>query len=1058
MPGTLLIGNATATFTHAGATALKIATAFQFEAKASGVVEELWFRTSSVENAGTTKLVLGIYAEGTEAPTGKPLGSGSLEESPLKASEWLKVAGLKIPVTKGTKYWLAALADGGTINYNTSVLTLGTPDAKSVTEHEVLEENTWGANLKTGPVGFQGLGTENKFAPLIVLDSFKRANEKPLSNSGKWSALFGFPSTGEVLEENWKNSVAETTVPYWNAREFKEPEISVKIAAPAGANANIIYLLACMSSPTTAEKSYYFLETNVTATGLSENNFKLYKTVKGTNTELAKKEKVKIEVGDSLGLQVSNGLVIAWHKTGAGVWEEIIAIADSTFTSGFVGMGGNATNARLSNFTVGATQTLSASLSFIGKVSRSISKSLSATLTFIGSLKRRILHRLRAIFYLPSFPANEILNPSFEYDVVGATPAWWKESTTGSPTEKTFRVSNGWSALGNNSLFIAATLNGSAGEQRMGLAAPTGLLAQARTQSKETWKVTAVINIIALPPFTQMVCELVFRDEQVHYLGSGGTSLNIFTTGEKVIELSGTAPAGSFECDLFPYARTNSTEANGKVEYYIDKISVSRKEQYTDGDQVGYRWAGTPGNSFTYSHSLFGQKMLHQLPASLTFLGKLLPIAQIIRKLEATLSFVGAIPKYVVHTTQATLSTTASLPRIIAYTLTASWTPLGTLRRYTMLTQTAALSFAGTLKSVTMRKISATITFVGSLPRSILHRVSSTLNPEGALNRGILHDLVGNLSFVGSIPSRITRPLAGTITFVGSIVSRTTIRVQSAALSFSGLIRSNVTKNLEAALSTAGTPRRNIVYALSAKLTFLGLIKFSGDFVHRIVASVNFSGVLPRSTRRTLAASASFSGSLGQSLVYRIRAALGTIGGLERAISHQLIGALTVSGKTPRIILQRLTASLGVISTLPKIISQRLRAMLEFAGFLESHLIVPPVHPVTPIFLRSIRGPDELTYHLNIPALTLQTPRIVPDELVRSELVSHITERSPSNFEKYVVSPKAHLRLANGQTKLSINSMLASVSSTLAKMRNQTVLVAYNQDHNPIEVSESYDG
>lgn len=738
---------------------------------------------------------------------------------------------------------------------------------------------------------------------------------------------------------------------------------------------------------------------------------------------------------------------------------------------------------------------------------------LKAGLTFIGTLKRKTLNKFRAIFYLQNFPANEILNPSFEYDVVGATPAWWKESVTGAPTEKTFLVSEAWSAIGKNSLKIAATLNGSAGEQRIGAISPAGNAAPARTKSGETWNATAVVNVISIPAHMGVTVELAFRSEEpaIHYLGTGGGATStILTTGEHIVEISGVAPKESFECDLFLYGKTTSTEANGHIEYYIDKIGVRRSTGYADGDLIGYSWAGKPGNSITDSRLPLGEKTIHKLSSSLSslglfdrnilrqltatltpsgmlqriighllavtlsFLGSLRSMA--IKNFEASLVLIGLIQRrithaltalltlstqlldYIIYRFMASLSFVGTLPRRFEFikSFTASLGVGGTLQRYVALTQTAELHSVGSLGSGITRRLSAALTFAGFLPRNILRRISPTLGPEGSLDRNISHALAGKLTFIGSITFRTIHMLSGVVSFTGSIASRTTTRVQSAALSFSGSIRSGAIKNFEAALSTAGGLRRNVVYILSAKLTFLGLIKFGGDFVHRIVASVNFSGVLPHSTRRTLAASAGFSGSLERSLVYRLKAALGTIGTLQKVALHKLVGALTFSGKTPRIISQRLTASLGVIGTLPKVISHRLRAMLEFVGFLESHLIILPVHPVTPVFLRSIDGPDKLTYHLSIPTLTLQTPRIVPDELVRSELASYITERSPSNFEKYVVSPKAHLRLANGQTKPSINSMLATVSSTLAKRRNRTVLVAYDQDHNPIEVSESY--
>jgi hypothetical protein len=156
----LLVGDGTATYSVGDQTGAGREESFQFTAKSSGTVEELLFRTNGTANTGVTALVLAVFAENGGKP-GEVLGRGTASGTPATSS-WIKVTGLSVAGTAGTKYWLVALPVGsGFVHYNVaSALNVGTGNLESVARGlaGATAESSWEA-YNQGPVGFQANGS-----------------------------------------------------------------------------------------------------------------------------------------------------------------------------------------------------------------------------------------------------------------------------------------------------------------------------------------------------------------------------------------------------------------------------------------------------------------------------------------------------------------------------------------------------------------------------------------------------------------------------------------------------------------------------------------------------------------------------------------------------------------------------------------------------------------------------------------------------------------------------------------------------------------------------------
>jgi hypothetical protein len=248
----------------------------------------------------------------------------------------------------------------------------------------------------------------------------------------------------------------------------------------------------------------------------------------------------------------------------------------------------------------------------------------------------------------------------------------------------------------------------------------------------------------------------------------------------------------------------------------------------------------------------------------------------------------------------------------------------------------------------------------------------------------------------------VIRAQTAKLTFAGSIASRSSTRIQTASLNFTGSMRAQTLKILEAAFMFAGTSRRNILFQFAAALIMVSNLR-----------------------RKTL---------------YAFEAALSFVSGLTPVRS---------------VIIQALRATLELSGQARRNIVQVLRGALSFIGFLPRN--DHNKQQAGAVFLRLVRGPDQLTHRIQTHTLTLKMQPIRPDRLVRFKPAANITELSPGTFREDLLSPLAQLYPESGLTLFSIESYLPNDDPTLIKMRNQTVLITYDElSHTVLEVSKSY--
>jgi hypothetical protein len=192
------------------------------------------------------------------------------------------------------------------------------------------------------------------FPTVTVLDSFKRPNENPLSNSGKWKEFFPSGSNkGDISSEHWETILASRAEgAYWQPIEFSNPGVAVQWVEKVTDN-TYWELWACIAHPTSASLNGYVLK--LKQEGGGKFAVELEKCVANSFSELAKTTGVTFAVGDRFGLSVQESKVIAWRKKGGGAWEELISKADSTYTTGFVGFVAEAGFGNIVNFEAGST-------------------------------------------------------------------------------------------------------------------------------------------------------------------------------------------------------------------------------------------------------------------------------------------------------------------------------------------------------------------------------------------------------------------------------------------------------------------------------------------------------------------------------------------------------------------------------------------------------------------------------------------------------------------------------------------------------------------------------
>lgn len=627
----------------------------------------------------------------------------------------------------------------------------------------------------------------NYFSNLLLLDSFKRAEEKVLSNKGKWTKLHLAVTAGQVVSERYSASTPSGSGEdgaYWNPAEYAEPFVSVGIIQQWLSGGPRLY--ACLKEPGTGEESGYRVRLeNVVG---SESTLYLERIDKGVVTVLAEAlfPITYLATSDRLGLLVASGKVTAWRQAeGKGEPIPLLEASDSTYTVGFIGIGckskeplGN--GGSLINFEVEAVyvhglkratvHALQAAASFKGTLERRAARAASAGLSFAATLPRRTVHGLSAA-----------LSPS----------------GTLRRTYEQFRAS-----LSPEGALLRATVHGLSGKV-------TFLGTLPRTAGHA---LTASLSFLGVLP-RRVVHE---------------HSASVSSAGTLQRSISHRIPAGlSFLVSLA------STAARSLTATLTPSGVLPRNPTH--------RLPATLTPSFLRVTG----KVTHQLRASITPEGTL--TIRTAALLSATLSFAAALPRHTAHRLSSSLSFLVSLvPRLLAIIvrLTASLSPSAALQRNTVHPLQAMVSFSTSLMEDTVyplfaslsfaatltkrfgfvKRLEASLSFTGTLRRSAIRRLEAVLSAAGSLSSATRHGLVASASFAGSLPRRTIRPVVAVLTLSGTLHVSSFVKQLGAVLSPTVVLQRGTGHGFVAMLKAAGALQRTTTKRLAARLGLAGVL------------------------------------------------------------------------------------------------------------------------------------------------------------------------------------------------------------------------------------------
>lgn len=206
--------------------------------------------------------------------------------------------------------------------------------------------------------GGSGGGMDGALAALELRDSFAR-NETPLSAAGAWEALFWDSATTYKTgraETGWGpyDTFANVDGAFWAKSSFTDSGSGDAVAATQRGNPTIseryFSLWLDMPKPGTV-KSGYELRFTENATALTY-EVTLARWVSGTRTVLGTKTGYLLPLGSSFAIVAKAGTVSAWTKTGS-EYTQLLAAADTTYNSGYVGLEGSGNILRLTEFKAG---------------------------------------------------------------------------------------------------------------------------------------------------------------------------------------------------------------------------------------------------------------------------------------------------------------------------------------------------------------------------------------------------------------------------------------------------------------------------------------------------------------------------------------------------------------------------------------------------------------------------------------------------------------------------------------------------------------------------------
>lgn len=189
--------------------------------------------------------------------------------------------------------------------------------------------------------------------------------------------------------------------------------------------------------------------------------------------------------------------------------------------------------------------------------------------------------------------ANQVLNPSFEYDTPGAAPVGWVNGGNEGKTNSVFEVVSTWAVSGERSLLIQSPLLADARET-------TAVTGPWPVTPGESWFALGTVNVLSTVGDPHCYVEVLFYNGS-SFVGAG-TTAEANTPGIYGLDGVFTVPVGAdrMYLQITTIGATSKEESSIRVE--VDAVMAAPGTTvgtYSDGDTPGYVWRGTKGDSVT---------------------------------------------------------------------------------------------------------------------------------------------------------------------------------------------------------------------------------------------------------------------------------------------------------------------------------------------------------------------------------------------------------------------------------------------------------------------------
>ena len=183
--------------------------------------------------------------------------------------------------------------------------------------------------------------------PLVILDTFNRANENPLSLAGRWgNGILGNSERSlRVVSNQCGSDRTGTASAWWTTQLGADSEAYATVATLPG-NGNGVRLYARLQTPgSSAVDGYMLLYNQLSGT----DQVQVYRLTNGALTQLASVNR-EVAAGDRLLLRAKGSALEAWIRVGS-TWTRLSRVTDSTYgAAGYAGLGIRGKSGRVDDF------------------------------------------------------------------------------------------------------------------------------------------------------------------------------------------------------------------------------------------------------------------------------------------------------------------------------------------------------------------------------------------------------------------------------------------------------------------------------------------------------------------------------------------------------------------------------------------------------------------------------------------------------------------------------------------------------------------------------------